>query len=229
MDAVVDLITELGSRTQPALTWYGPDDERVDLTGRVSANWIIKAANLLSMELAVEPGAAVWLDLPPHWRSVVWAHAAWCLGAEITTDPAGADVAVTAHGAPEQPMDTIVIALPALARAVADLPPGTIDGAADLMTQADDFMFPPEGGPSDPTGLGLTQAELLGADLALRPLSTGTPGLRVLIQGAGLTDLLRVAPGVWARGGSLVITQEPSERLIDAEGITHLVGAPGSA
>src|SRR5690625_6339350 len=158
MRSIVDLITDLSSRPHPCLTWYGGENERVDLTGKTGANWIIKAANLLSTELACEPGSKVWLDLPAHWRSLVWAHAAWSLGAEATFSGEDADMAITATpGEAHAHVETVVIALAALARRVEDLPADAVDGAADLMTQADDFMFPPEGGPDDEAGLGVTQ------------------------------------------------------------------------
>ena len=58
--------------TSPRLTWYGPDSERVELSGRVLENWVAKTANYLVDELDAEPGSAVAVDLPVHWRSLVW-------------------------------------------------------------------------------------------------------------------------------------------------------------
>jgi hypothetical protein len=69
--------------TQPRLTWYGADDERVELSGRVLANWVTKAANLLTEEADLSPGGRVLLDLPLHWRAAVWALATWTTGAEV--------------------------------------------------------------------------------------------------------------------------------------------------
>ena len=37
-----------GGQGAPALTWYGPDGERVELSQRVLANWVTKAMNLLT-------------------------------------------------------------------------------------------------------------------------------------------------------------------------------------
>ena len=36
---------------RPRLTWYGPDAERVELSGKVLLNWVAKTANLLTDEL----------------------------------------------------------------------------------------------------------------------------------------------------------------------------------
>ncbi|MEE6289001.1 TIGR03089 family protein [Georgenia sp. MJ173] len=68
---------------QPRLTWYGADDERVELSGRVLANWVTKATNLLVEEGEVEPGTRVLLDVPVHWRGLVWALATWAAGGHL--------------------------------------------------------------------------------------------------------------------------------------------------
>ncbi|MEE6283139.1 TIGR03089 family protein [Georgenia sp. MJ170] len=68
---------------QPRLTWYGADDERVELSGRVLANWVTKATNLLAEEGEVEPGTRVLLDVPVHWRGLVWALATWAAGGHL--------------------------------------------------------------------------------------------------------------------------------------------------
>lgn len=77
--------------TQPRLTWYGANDERVELSGRVLANWVIKATNLLVNEADVAPGSKVELDLPPHWRSLVWGLAVLVAGGELVVPGAAAD------------------------------------------------------------------------------------------------------------------------------------------
>src|SRR5699024_3830794 len=160
----------------PVLTWYGPDSERVELTGTVLTNWVTKATNLLQEEADAAPGVRVGLDLPPHWRTLVWALAVWNCGAEVVfpTTPgessaSGAvdvqvsavpDAAAAPADAPAQAPSTssdaatapvrIAVALPALARQVDDLPPGAIDGAAELMSQPDVLVFPPEWDPQAP-------------------------------------------------------------------------------
>src|SRR2546430_13689442 len=56
--------------TRPLLTWY--DDgtgERVELSGATLGNWVAKTANLLVDGVAVAPGEAALVLLPPHWQS----------------------------------------------------------------------------------------------------------------------------------------------------------------
>lgn len=70
---------------RPRITVYDDTDsptrgERVELSARVLANWVAKAANLLQDELDVTPGSLVRLDLPPHWRTLYWALAVWSVG-----------------------------------------------------------------------------------------------------------------------------------------------------
>ncbi len=73
--------------TAPRLTWYGPDSERVEFSGRVLDNWVAKTANYLVDELDAEPGTVVALHLPLHWRSIVWLLATWAVGAKAVTVP----------------------------------------------------------------------------------------------------------------------------------------------
>src|SRR6476469_2959124 len=77
---------------RPRLTVYDDADgptrgERIELSGRVLANWVAKAANLLVDELGVERGDVVVLDLPTHWRAVYWALAVWRVGAVVAVEP----------------------------------------------------------------------------------------------------------------------------------------------
>lgn len=68
---------------RPRLTWYGDDGERVELSGAVLTNWVTKAANLLLDEVDAGPGTVIGIDLPQHWRTVVWTMAAWRTGAAV--------------------------------------------------------------------------------------------------------------------------------------------------
>lgn len=87
--------------SRPRLTWYGADGERVELSGRVLVNGVVKATNLLVAEVDAGPRTAVLLDLPPHWRAVQWALAAWTCGGEVrVTARASATTFPTATGIP---------------------------------------------------------------------------------------------------------------------------------
>lgn len=74
--------------TSPRLSWYGPDSERVEFSGRVLENWVAKTANYLVDELDAESGSEVAVDLPLHWRSFVWLLATWATGATVATPDA---------------------------------------------------------------------------------------------------------------------------------------------
>src|SRR5680860_1086518 len=100
---------------RPRVTWYGADGERVELSGHVLENWVAKTANLLVEECDAGPGTTVALDLPPHWRTVVWALAAWSVGATLAEEDA--DVVVTADPASAPDAGQVVaVTLAALAR-----------------------------------------------------------------------------------------------------------------
>ena len=70
---------------RPRITVYDDTDgpmrgERIELSARVLANWVAKAANLMQEDLDAGPGTVVHLDLPPHWRTLYWALAVWSVG-----------------------------------------------------------------------------------------------------------------------------------------------------
>lgn len=163
---------------RPRVTWYGDDGERVELSGAVLHNWVNKTVNLLVEEFDAAPGVRVLLDLPPHWRSIVWALATWRTGATLVVPaqdrradavgpdetehhdaarpalPSGADTAdvvVTARPAAwAGAADQLVaVPLPALARRFdGDLPPGAIDAGAAVMTYGDQIGWVEEIDPS---------------------------------------------------------------------------------
>ncbi len=132
--------------TRPRLTWYddheGPTQgERIELSGRVLANWTAKAANLLQEDLDVGPGSRVALDLPAHWRAAYWLFAIWGVGAEAMVGGAdGADVVVTSQPAVGSGA-LVAVTLAGLARTWtgAPLPSGAIDEAKELATYGDRF------------------------------------------------------------------------------------------
>lgn len=62
---------------QPRIVWYSPA-ERIELSGHVLSMWQAKAAGLITAES--EPGTAVHLGCPIHWRTIAWACGAWLAG-----------------------------------------------------------------------------------------------------------------------------------------------------
>nr|KEP23513.1 hypothetical protein DA06_07805 [Georgenia sp. SUBG003] len=213
----------------PRLTWYGADGERTELSGRVLANWVTKAANLLVEEADAEPGTTVVLDLPVHWRTLVWALASWTTGARVvlpdeeldevdvvvTTDPG------TAPGAEGADL-VLAVALPALAMSWdgPELPNEVIDAAAELMSYGDQLGYVSEPEDDDVAlvgaGLEATFGEL--ADWARGTLELGRPSgpdedddepepVRALVSPRDLAGLLEQALAVWRAGGSLVLAE----------------------
>ena len=131
---------------RPRITVYDDTDsptrgERVELSARVLANWVAKAANLLQDDLDVTPGSVVRLDLPPHWRTLYWAFAVWSVGACVEV-PAhrcapAADAPVSPAADAASPSDAVH--LPDAVRATsggraASARPTAADGAGVVVT-----------------------------------------------------------------------------------------------
>jgi len=147
--SVAALLTSLTrSGGQPRITWYGDDFERVELSGAVLDNWVSKTTNLLVEEFDAAPGVRVLLDLPPHWRALVWALAVWRTGATLTlTGPA--NVVVTTRPDDHAADAVVAVTLGALARRFdGPLPRGAIDAASAVMTYGDVVGYV---APTDPT------------------------------------------------------------------------------
>ena len=204
---------------RPRLTWYGDDGERVELSGAVLANWASKTVNLLVEEFDAAPGTTVVVDLPVHWRAAVWTLAAWRTGATVALPDAaaaGPDVVVT--DTPERwadgGTDLVVVSLPALARRYdGELPPGAIDAASAVMTYGDVIGWVPDVDP-DQDAL-VTAAGAVGhKGLVPEP----GDGARVLVDGRGaVADVLRALLGIWAGGGSVVLTSAGTATALEAD------------
>lgn len=226
---------------RPRLTWYGPDGERVELSGHVLDNWVTKTTNLLVEEHDAGPHTTVVLDLPVHWRAVVWSLAAWRTGALLRLvsgepEPIEADVAVTAR--PQHWAGTgaevIAVALPALARTFGGtLPAGTTDAASAVMTYPDQLGWVPATDLSAPA-LDLDPEPVAYGNLlrwATDSTARSWPGLgdheveagsRVLLDpGADVPEaaVLAAALAAYAADGSVV--------LCDPSTTTELAAEPG--
>lgn len=218
---VSDLMSTLrsGNSTAPRLTWYGSDGERVELSGRVLDNWVAKTSNLLQDELDAVPGMRLRVDLPAHWKSVVWALAAWQVGLQAVLDEGAAEYLATADPeAVDGNYDAVIaVALPALAmRWPGGLAAGYLDYAAEVRSHGDVFM--PHAEP-DPSGCAVvagdgrahSHQDLLDSFAALHD-----EGVRLHIPaGNGLENALSNALGAWRQGGSVVMTH-PDVKLTDS-------------
>ncbi|MFJ4208679.1 TIGR03089 family protein [Paenarthrobacter sp. NPDC089675] len=225
----LNLMTSLrsGHSTSPRLTWYGPDSERVELSGRVLDNWVAKTSNLLQDELDAEPGTTIRLDLPAHWKSVVWALAAWQLGLEVVLDGSSADLLVT-----DKPDDgagagfEAVIAVPLAALAMrwpGELPAGVVDYAAEVRSHGDVFMAHTEADEGLPAVRG-TSAYPHG-ELVSGFAQPQEPGVRLLVRASeGLEPGLAAALGAWDQDGSVVLVHgdvEVNEHLLENERVSR--------
>lgn len=210
---------------RPRLTWYSDGGERIELSGAVLENWVSKTANLLVEEFDAGPGVRVLVDLPPHWRTVVWAFAAWRVGAcvvlasevsEASPLPPGADVVVTDRPdrfGREAPV--VAVTLPALARTFgAGLPAGAIDAAAAVMTYGDVIGWAPPVEPGSAALVGpeteITHAQLV--DWAADGHDDTPDGARRLVLtmatgsvSGGTARALRDVLGSLRSGGSVVL------------------------
>ncbi len=213
---------------RPRLTWYddapGPTrGERIELSARVLANWVAKAANLLVDELDVEAGDRVVVDLPTHWRATYWLLAAWSVGAEVVvgaSDAAQARVVVTddpASVASGGTATVVAVTLPALARAWAGapLPAGAVDEAAAVTGQPDVFDADEPDGDAVALRTGeraVTYAELLSA---ARSVSSGWPALARVLVSTGAEDAVASLLAPLTVDGSLVLVRDPDPALAD--------------
>jgi uncharacterized protein (TIGR03089 family) len=214
---------------RPRLTWYGPDAERVELSGKVLLNWVAKTANLLVDELDAEPGTTVGIELPAHWRTVTWVLAAWSAGAHAVVAPdEPVDVLVTTDPRPGVGGHVVAVALPALATSFGpDLPAGAVDAAAETRLQPDVFSAPRAPAPGVPaftaSGRTVPYGDLVAA-ARTNALGSGLhPGDRVL-SGAGPEDAVVGWLGVLALDGSVVLHHDvaaATDALVEQEGVTR--------
>ncbi|MFC8922709.1 TIGR03089 family protein [Cellulosimicrobium sp. NPDC057127] len=237
VEGLLRLVTRDPGR--PRLTWYGDDGERVELSGAVLENWVNKVTNLLVEEFDTGPGTHVTLDLPPHWRTVVWALAVWRTGATailISTDAADgadivkehgtgkADVVVTARPASWSgaASEIVAVALPALARRFdGELPPGAVDAASGVMTYGDQLSWAPTPEP----GVAAVQGDradgaLLHGDLVRTAYldTAALAGARALVRGtASSAEVLLTVLGVLAADGSVVLLSARRTAELDAD------------
>ena len=238
---ILDLLHRLrsGNSGAPRLTWYGPEGERVELSGRVLDNWVSKTSNLLTEELDAEPGTRVRLELPPHWKTAVVALAAWQAGAIVVDDDGDADVTfvgppeATAEGGPAlsgagqadaRPGARVAVALGALETAYpGPLPDGALDYAALVRQFADSFDPFDVPSPGD-EALRTVDASFTQSSLLDEFATSTRPGARVLLSsGDGLRSVLAGLLGAWAADGSAVLLHsdvEDTEHLRQTEQVT---------
>ena len=232
-DVLADLLRSDPAR--PRVTFYedtpGPTaGERIELSGKVLANWVSKAANALQEEWDVTPGSRVRLALPAHWRALYWALAVWSVGGCVVADPSGSgddepDLLVTDDPSLAAAADgpAVLVTLAALARSAPDgAPPGVVDEARELATYADQFTPWDEPTAADPALAVGGRTSAYGEVVPDRGWPSGT---RVHTGAPGLAEVLLDALSAWAADGSLVLSRGAVDDAalrarLDAEGVT---------
>ncbi len=220
---------------RPRVTFYeetpgATQGERIELSGKVLANWVAKAGNALQDEYDLGPGSVVRLSLPPHWRALYWALAAWSVGAAVDLDGAlPADLLVcddpdAAEAATPEPSDVVLVTLAALARVhTGRLPARAMDEARELATHGDRLVALAEPAQDDLAMI---------ADGARTSYSRVVPdrdwpqGVRVNLAG-DLAQVLGSTLAAWAVDGSVVLARNgsragvgPRPGRLDSEHVT---------
>ena len=150
------LLKFLASRPQPAVVHYAAEGSRVELSGRVLANWATKLIGLFSEEPGLSPGDPVVLDMAVHWKAAAAALAVGAMGAELTlgapgeeepalviTDRPGGWVTGTALGQAELAAVSHGMLDSSFAEAGGDpLPAWVVDVSAEVRQQPDQLMVP---------------------------------------------------------------------------------------
>lgn len=223
---------------RPRLTWYGADGERIELSARVLTNWVAKTANLLVEELLddLEAPGPVLLDVPAHWRSVVWVLAAWTVGAEVVgpagagaggagragsdgSGPEGLPVVVTTDpartAAPSGGVPLVVMTLAALAFVSDDVPPGALDYNAVVAGFGDEL----------PRGAAPLQRRVV--VLAARGGGPVRDLVSTDLPGSGPVEAATAVLTALAGDGSVVLTgpgAPEAGHLVDVERVTPTLG-----
>lgn len=225
----LDLLTRRGANPRPLLVDASLPPARVELSGRVLANWWAKDLGLLSTEFSVGPGDQVEIRAAASWRTVPLVLAALTLGATVSeeaVDPGDADLVITDH------LDDVVLAAPeVLAVATgplaldfgADLPAGVVDHAAEVRAYPDQPMFDASAAASG--RFSPARGEAPAADLAgLAEAADASSGLDQVVSLSRDHGVLVAAAQVLAAGGTghvvLHSGAAPEERLVTQEGIS---------
>ncbi|MBE7323448.1 TIGR03089 family protein [Nocardioides sp. Y6] len=213
----------------PLITFYDhASGERVELSAVTYANWVAKAAGLLSEECDLERGQRISVDLPPHWLGPVFLGAAWTVGLVVVLDDAGgADVDAVVCGpdslerwaprAAEIPVLACSL-LPMGVRFRDGVPEGVRDVGIEVWSQPDAFTAwdPPTG---DDAALVVDSGTLTQAAL----VETAAAGSLLTDGGRLLTVANPTSPSGLAtfteplvRDGSVVLVASADPERLDA-------------
>lgn len=193
------------------MTYYdAATQERVELSGTTTRNWVMKAANLLVEEADAEVGIRVAPTMPSHWMRFVWLLATWAVGGTVVDQDGDVCIAGPAleFGTPLAPhrwataLHPLGLPFDHLSSDVTDLGrvlPGMPDAFFALATPMQDDPA------VDTAGLRMTYAELGG----LMPTTQ-----RLAVQPAELaTDIQRLVSACLGGGSFVLVTGASADEL----------------
>ena len=121
----------------PIVTWLSSAG-RIELSTVTFANAVSKAGNFLVDGLELEQGSKLNVNLGNHWQSPVWLATSLCAGVELSDQApmliAHSDAITSWSGAPEQ---LIVVSRDPFGMPEKDLPPGFVNGSAEVRNFGD--------------------------------------------------------------------------------------------
>lgn len=232
--SIAGLLDSFRSATgAPRLIWYGPGHERVELSGRVLENWVAKTSNMLVEELDATADTAVAVDMPPHWKTLVWALACWQVGAVTVLDgEAPADVRLAMQAAddvvePKRNGEVLVLVAPGALdmRWSGPLPDEAVDYAATVRSFGDVYLDEPAAEGVEllrADGASYTFTDLMGEE------GEHAPGIWLVPASLPLLTVLTAAVRIWANDGTVVLVHpsvEVTDRLLEGERVTGRLAA----
>ncbi|WP_313815116.1 TIGR03089 family protein [Citricoccus sp.] len=144
----------IAASPRPAVVDHSAGGDRIELSGRVLANWAAKTANLLDVE-GHGPGSTILVDLPLGWKSLALLLGAARAGVQVRFATASSSapaesgpVDLVVSGTPgawsEHPADLWAVSPGTLQTSAADaeLPSHALDYAAEVQMQADQCHLP---------------------------------------------------------------------------------------
>jgi uncharacterized protein (TIGR03089 family) len=123
----------------PIVTWISSAG-RIELSTVTFANAVSKAGNFLVDGLELEQGSRLNVDLGNHWQSPVWLATSLCAGIELSDQAsmliAHSDAITSWSAASDQ---LIVVSRDPFGMPEKDLPPGFVNGSAEVRNFGDYF------------------------------------------------------------------------------------------
>lgn len=210
---------------RPFVTFYDhASGERVELSVTTYANWVAKAASLLTEECDLERGDSILLDLPTHWLGTVFLGAAWSVGLQVTESAEDAAAVVCGPDSltrwAEVSDDVAVLACslrPMGVRFAEAVPAGVHDVGLEIWGQPDAFTAWDAPTGSDVAwqvaGVAVTQQEMCQAAAAGSLLHDG--GRLLSVQNPASPPGFNTFTEPLLRNGSLVLVSHADPERLD--------------